>query len=141
MITVTGTATPRSGRTTWIVRQDGRTMFGSFDKADAESVADDLAEREYDRWAAAEYAARPRRCPNFCADYCMDHDYDHVLERRERSGDGGPLTYQTRIPQTLADAWRQRLEEKAEYAAWEREQEERAFESKMERDELLGWTR
>lgn len=48
--TVTGSATPRSTRTTWSVRRNGAlTGFGSFDRAEAEAEADRLRQADGER--------------------------------------------------------------------------------------------
>lgn len=102
---------------------------------------DDEREVDYDDFAADQYrrsTSTPTRCPNYRASYCMAHDYDHVLERRENAIDGGPLTYVTRLGDDFNARW---AEYKNEFAEREREQEAAAYESKMRRDERLGWTR
>jgi hypothetical protein len=50
-VTLTGAATPRSSRTTWIVRVNGRTVFGSFDRAEAQRVAEREERLQEDRKA------------------------------------------------------------------------------------------
>jgi hypothetical protein len=104
------------------------SYYGLAIQADGEFVEIDESD--------ARYVDPDPQCRYYRQSYCPDHDYDHVLERRERAIDGGPLTYVTPLDDDFNRRW---AEYKNEFAAREREQEERAFEAKMERDRQLGW--